>query len=221
MRDWTIDRGRPTEFDKTDTGTAVVRLVDREGLFDPTNGTSPYNGKVLPGKQAAIALQNPVSDTWFTMFRGFVESWYYRLDQTRQYMELELQLVDGFAILVPRRAAGRGGRRAAAAGGDRDRANVGYGYTEGTVKDRIDGILDDVRWPAALDGHVHRQRPGRPESLRARHQRVGRDLGCGRRRVPWCRELLDEQRRPVHVPGPAGPVPARGGRVQHQQADGG
>ena len=54
---------------------------------------------MLPGKQAAIALQNPVSDEWFTMFRGFVESWYYRLDQTRQYMELELQLVDGFAIL--------------------------------------------------------------------------------------------------------------------------
>ena len=35
---------------------------------------------------------------------------------------------------------------------------------------------------------------GRPESLRARHQRAGRDLGCRRRRVPRCRELLDERR---------------------------
>src|SRR4029077_7119497 len=59
VRDWTIDRGRPNEFEKTGTGTAVVNIVDQSGLFDPTNTTSPYNGKIVPGKQAGIALVNP------------------------------------------------------------------------------------------------------------------------------------------------------------------
>jgi hypothetical protein len=97
VRGYSIDRGRPTEFDKTDVGTAVVHLVDLEGLFDPTN---PSSYDVAPGKQAAIALLNPVNDTWHTLFRGYVESWRYALDPTEQYMELELQLVDGFAILA-------------------------------------------------------------------------------------------------------------------------
>lgn len=166
VQEWTIDRGRPTEFDKTDTGTAVVRIIDREGLFDPTNTFSDYYLKALPGKQAAIALQNPVSDEWFTLFRGFIESWHYRLDQTRQYMELELQLVDGFAMLA--RAILEPGEHGVIPGpppytsppyaSDEEAAaeealaglaegNVLYGETIGSVKDRIDGILDDVGWP--------------------------------------------------------------------------
>ena len=149
VREWTIDRGRPTEFDKTDTGTATARIVDREGLFDPTNGSSPYVGKILPGKQAAIALQNPISETWHTLFRGFIESWRYQLDQTRQYMELELQLVDGFAILA-RALLEVGEDGALPLPAEIADGNVGYGETLGTVKDRIDGILSDVDWPVAL-----------------------------------------------------------------------
>jgi hypothetical protein len=68
VRSWQIDRGRPTEFDKTGTGTAVVQIVDRAGLFDPTNPLSAYHNKILPGKQAAIALQNPTgAHAWFTL----------------------------------------------------------------------------------------------------------------------------------------------------------
>jgi len=149
VREWTVDRGRPTEFDKTGTGTAVVRIVDREGLFDPTNPTSPYVSKILPGKQAAVSLQNPIGDVWHTLFRGFIESWGYRLDPTRQYMELELQLVDGFAILA--RAELRVGVDGALPlPAEIAEGNIGYGETEGWVKDRIDAVLGDVGWPFAL-----------------------------------------------------------------------
>jgi len=164
VRDWTIDRGRPTEFDKTDTGTAVVRIVDRQGLFDPTNTTSPYHNKVVPGKQAAIALQNPTPIyEHHTLFRGFVESWRYRLDPTRQYMELELQLVDGFAILARAQLevgvdgaippyAGMAPEQAATLA-EMAQGNVLYGESEppdGTVGDRINAILGDVDWPTEL-----------------------------------------------------------------------
>jgi hypothetical protein len=151
VRGWSIDRGRPTEFDKTSTGTAVVQIVDRAGLFDPTNSSSPYVTKIVPGKQVAISLQNPISDpdVWYTLFRGFIESWRYKLDPTRQYMELELQLVDGFAILA--RAELRVGEDGALPlPAEIAEGNVGYGRTLGTLSDRIQAILDDVDWPEDL-----------------------------------------------------------------------
>lgn len=160
VREWSSDRGRPTEFDKIETGTAVVRIVDREGLFDPTNSSSAYYGKVLPGKQAAICLQNPISDAWFTQFRGFIESWNYTLDQTRQFFELELQLVDGFAILERAELqVGVDGTLPPFSEFDEEQrtalnelgaGNVLYGETTGTLSDRITGILGDVNWPTGL-----------------------------------------------------------------------
>jgi hypothetical protein len=149
VRGWTIDRGRSTEFDKTGTGTAVIRIVDRQGLFDPTNPSSPYNGKLTPGKQAAVALQNPTgAHAWFTLFRGFIETWTYQLDPTRQYMELELQLVDGFALLARAQLrVGIDGLLPVPAGAA---GNVVYGETTGTLSDRITAILDDAGWPADL-----------------------------------------------------------------------
>jgi len=150
VRGWTIDRGRPNEFEKTGTGTAVVRIVDLDGLFDPTNASSPYHGKILPGKQAAVALQNPTgAHAWFTLFRGFVESWHYVLAPTRQWMELELQLVDGFAILA--RAELRVGIDGALPlPAEIAKGNVAYGQTLGTGADRVNAILGDVGWPVEL-----------------------------------------------------------------------
>lgn len=150
VRGWSIDRGRPTEFDKTGTGTATVQIADRAGLFDPTNPGSPYLNKILPGKQAAISLQNPTgAHAWHTLFRGFVESWHYRLDPTEQYMELELQLVDGFAILA--RAELRVGIDGALPlPAEIAKGNVGYGETEGTMSDRINAVLGHVSWSVDL-----------------------------------------------------------------------
>jgi hypothetical protein len=146
VRDWTVDRGRPDEFSKTGTGTAVVHIADRAGLFDPTNATSPYNGKIVPGKQAAVSLHNPVSDSWHVVFTGFVESWHYRLAPLRNYMDLELQLVDGFAILERAELiVGEDGALPLPA--EIAKGNVAYGFTEGTGADRIHAVLGDVDWP--------------------------------------------------------------------------
>ena len=46
---WSIDRGRPNEMSRTDTGTAVVELVDRAGDFDPTNTGGAFYGRLEPG----------------------------------------------------------------------------------------------------------------------------------------------------------------------------
>src|SRR5437762_5622880 len=75
VTEWQIDRGKTDEFARTGTGTAKVTLIDQTGNYDPTNVSSPYWGNLAPGKQAAIALQNPVTLAWTTLFRGFVDDW--------------------------------------------------------------------------------------------------------------------------------------------------
>ena len=143
----TVDRGRPSETAKTDTGRAVVTGVDLDGLFDPTNLTSIYAGKILPRKQAMIELRNPVLDEWLPIFRGHVDDWNYTLDITRDFLHFRLDLVDGFGFLaLAELQPGQAGDTVPTG----SEGNVFYEDTAGTVDDRIDAILADVGWPAGL-----------------------------------------------------------------------
>jgi hypothetical protein len=142
-----IDRGRPSELAKTDTGTARVSGVDLDGLFDPTNLTSTYAGNILPRKQAMIELRDPVLNTWHTIFRGFVSDWHYVLDITRQFLRFDLELVDAFEFLSKAELQPGEAGNSVPAGSE---GNVFYEDTAGTVSDRIDAILADVGWPAGL-----------------------------------------------------------------------
>lgn len=67
-----IHRGRQTELDRTDTGTATVYLNDKTGLFDPANTLSDWYG-VLDGKQILLQIYNPVTATWVPQFRGIID----------------------------------------------------------------------------------------------------------------------------------------------------
>ncbi len=147
VQGWQIDRGRSYELDKTATGTATVRLVDTRGLFDPTNSTSPYYQKIEPLKQALIALQNPLTGTWTTIFRGFVDEWSYTLDVSEHFMFAELQLVDGLEKLAATEVvpanAGTTPPDGSGVAGD-------VLYISQQVDDRIKAALFDAGWPTAL-----------------------------------------------------------------------
>lgn len=140
-------RGRPDEFSKTGTGTASVRILDLEGLFDPTNLSSDYFGKILPDKQAAISLYDPVLEEWHTQFRGYIENWNYTLGITREWFELQIDLVDGFAILNDAELQPGSAGDPPPSGSE---GNVFYEDTAGSVSDRIDAILADIGWPSDL-----------------------------------------------------------------------
>ena len=94
-----IDRGRPTETQRTDGSTATVAINDRYGVLDPTNPSSPYFGEIEPLLQAAIARWNPVTLEWDTRFRGFVAEYDYAFDPSQEVNQLQLSLVDMFEVL--------------------------------------------------------------------------------------------------------------------------
>ena len=80
---WEIRRGRQDELEKTGTGEATIFVNDVEGLYDPSNGSSPYFGN-LDGAQVAITLRNPITDTYHTRFRGSVEENGYDLHESQR-----------------------------------------------------------------------------------------------------------------------------------------
>ena len=99
-----IDRGRPSETQKTAGGTATVTISDRNGYLDPTNPLGPFHDigggtQLQPLVQAAIARWNPVDAVWDTRFRGWVSDWDYVFDPSQQVNQLQLSLVDIFEIL--------------------------------------------------------------------------------------------------------------------------
>lgn len=98
-----ISTGRQTEFDQTNTGSAVIRINDTDGLFDPVNVASPYFG-LLDGKQIAISLWDPVQEEWFIRFRGIIDDWGYNLNPATVggisiASNVEIQCVDIFDYL--------------------------------------------------------------------------------------------------------------------------
>ncbi len=146
-----IHRGKQTERDRTDTGTATVYLNDTDGLFDPNNASSPYFGK-LDGKQIMLQLQNPVTDAWVTQFRGFINDYGYDINPATDpfgnliVANIQVDCVDLFDYLggyelIP----GVNGK--AAPNGAADTIHY-YGGTDPTspqaVDDRIIEVLTDV-----------------------------------------------------------------------------
>jgi hypothetical protein len=95
-----IDRGRQYELDRTDTGRATVQIADPDGILDPTNPDGPYYGLIEPLLQISIGRKNPVTDEWFTRFRGFIEEMDYTFDPSQQYNRLQISCVDLFEILA-------------------------------------------------------------------------------------------------------------------------
>src|SRR5262252_9653715 len=97
---YTIDRGRQFELDRTDVGRATVEIADKDGVLDPTNPDGPFYGLIEPLLQAAIARRNPINNTWYTRFRGFIEECDYSFDPSQRVNRLTVSLVDLFEVLA-------------------------------------------------------------------------------------------------------------------------
>lgn len=70
-----IDRGRQSEFDTTDTSTAIVYLNDQTRLFSPdgNNEAGAFYAPGLIGKQIALQAWDPATSAWVRQFRGWID----------------------------------------------------------------------------------------------------------------------------------------------------
>ena len=100
VTNFTIDRGRQLEFDRTDTGRATVEIADVDGILDPTNPTGPYYGLIEPLLQVVLQIYNPVSGLWQPRFRGWIDELDYSFDPSQRVNRLTISAVDIFEMLA-------------------------------------------------------------------------------------------------------------------------
>lgn len=68
-----IQRGRSSELDTFQTGTASVTLSNRDRRFDPEYSAGPYFGNLLPNRHIRIRLTYAGSTSY--LFKGYVSGW--------------------------------------------------------------------------------------------------------------------------------------------------
>ena len=143
---YTITRGRRYETDRTDTGRATITMIDKTGALDPTNTLGAFYGKIIPRKQAAIALQNPITGTWRTIYRGFVSAWRFQPHPTERWNEVTIELDDALAVLAATEIVPDG-----SFGHQVQSGNVVYNQDANlaAAQTRIVKVLDEVGWPGA------------------------------------------------------------------------
>lgn len=134
-------RGRSDEFERHDTGTCRVTLRDRDGDVDPTNVD-------LSSRPLAIALRNPVTDTWHPRFRGTIDDHDYDLHGSQLKGDVTISASDAMARFARAELA------PGVYGDTPDAQSTGYVQFDATGGDgpqeRIEQVLGNYGWPTEL-----------------------------------------------------------------------
>lgn len=165
LTNWSIDRGRSKELDKTETGSAKWSIVDRDGSFDPTVvGSLAADGGFDPMRQAIVNLRNPCTDEISTLFKGYIDELECAMDVGANRSDVTLSLVDGFGALTtlemhPTDPPTFGTTPSVESADqiyfpptDDDppyNGDIGDGITAQEVNARIHRALDEAGWPRA------------------------------------------------------------------------
>lgn len=89
VRSIEITTGKQSEFDRTDTGHAVISLNDRTGDYDS-----------FVGSQVLIQLRNPVDGIWYSRFRGLIDEYGWNIRPSQVLADVQISCVDIFDYLA-------------------------------------------------------------------------------------------------------------------------
>jgi hypothetical protein len=73
LRGFSIRRGRSSELEFIDPGTATLYLDNQDRRFEPEYASSPYYPNVLPNRR--VKIRGQWAGQTYDLFTGFVESW--------------------------------------------------------------------------------------------------------------------------------------------------
>jgi len=93
-----IRRAYNRASDSFQTGTATVRLIDENGLFNPANTSGSLYGKILPMRKIRFLATDTVG-TEFALGSMYVQSWKYTSPTGFDPAFVDLNCIDGFQLL--------------------------------------------------------------------------------------------------------------------------
>lgn len=111
LRSFTTNRGRISNLDKFQTGTAIVELDNRDNRFSPNQSTHYYDSslgrtKIQPLKRLRIRATH--SSTTYDLFHGFVESFPVNYAGQGYDSTVKIKVVDAFKLFFNAKLDGVG-----------------------------------------------------------------------------------------------------------------
>ena len=91
-----IRRGRNVARDIYEAGTAIVRIYDPDGDFNPQNLSSPYYGKLEPLRKLRISAA--VGGNSYYLFSGYTTGYVYSYDQAENMAYVDISASDAFRL---------------------------------------------------------------------------------------------------------------------------
>ena len=123
-------RGRNINQDLYEAGTAVIRVLDPNGDFNPQNTLSPYYTYLQPLRKVRITADN---GTAYNIFSGYTTDYRYTYPVGQDIAYVDISCVDGFRLF--------------------NMSNITT-ITDGTASQatgtRLGKILDMVSWPTNM-----------------------------------------------------------------------
>jgi len=126
-----IRRGRNIYSDQFEAGSAVVRVYDANGDWNPQNPSSIYYGKLQPLRKLRISAT--YNGTSYYLFSGYTTKYDYSYPKGQEIGYVDITAEDAFRIFNMAAVSTVSGATA--------------GQDTGT---RIGKILDQVSWPTAM-----------------------------------------------------------------------
>lgn len=127
----TTSRGRNVQQDTYINGSAVVRVVDQDGTWNPQNPASPYYGYLVPLRKLRIAAT--VGASTHFLFSGYTTEYRYTYPVGQELGYVDIYCSDAFRLFNMAQVT--------------TVADAGAGQDAGT---RIGKILDQVSWPSNM-----------------------------------------------------------------------
>lgn len=131
VRSITIDHGRNIQSDTYQAGTAVIRVYDSDGSWNPQNPASIYYPFLVPLRKIRVAATTATAQEF--LFSGYTTEYRYYYDQAENVGYVDIYAADAFRLLNLAQITSV--------------ADSGAGQATGT---RIGKILDEIDFPASM-----------------------------------------------------------------------
>jgi len=131
VRSITIDNGRNIQSDTYQAGTAVIRVYDSDGSWNPQNTSSIYYPYLVPLRKIRVSATTATAQEF--LFSGYTTEYRYYYDQAENVGYVDIYAADAFRLLNLAQVT--------------TVTDSGAGQATGT---RIGKILDEVDFPSNM-----------------------------------------------------------------------
>lgn len=98
VRRFSIHRGRSSDFDQFEAGTAQITFDNRNRKYDPFYTSGSLYGKLLPRRQVRVVAQ--IGGVTYEVFRGFIAGWPVTWSEYGKDSTVTVQCFDALGLMI-------------------------------------------------------------------------------------------------------------------------